>query len=166
MPNDAKSGAELLGILLEQHRFYINRNWQYFGAILLIDSLVLNAYRDLRNADSLVATISSTSVVLVAIFYHLINWTDMRVDRNAERIKLLPYGEIIERRQGLLEGLILWMKLGIVMAAVPHLFLSMQLNSWLVAGEAGILVLFIATSEILVRKARKRRIGELGTKTA
>ena len=158
MLNDAKPGTELIGFLLEQHRFYINRNWQYFGAILLIDSLVFNAYGDIRSADSLVATISSTSVVLVAIFYHLINWTDMRIDRNAERINRLSFGEIIEGRQGLLEGLILWMKLGVVMAAVPHLFLSMQLNPWLVVGEVGVLASFMIVSEIIVRKARKRQV--------
>lgn len=166
MPTDGRDSAELIGALLEHHRFYINRNWQYFGAILLIDSLVLNAYGDLQGDPNLVFAISTTSVVLVSIFYHLINWTDMRIDRNAARLNALEFGQLIESPRGLFEGLIPWMKLGVVVAAVPHFWLGGQLGPWVVAGEAGLLLLFMVTSELVVRRARRRPLGAINAKAA
>lgn len=150
--------AEVLGALLEQHRFYINRNWQYFGAILLIESLVLNAYADLRTVPGLLETVSLVSVGLIGIFYHLINWTDMRIDRNAERLNQFARGELIEPRRGTLEGLIPWMKTGTVLAVVPHLALSLDASLCFAIGILILLTLVVVLSERIVRHARRREL--------
>jgi hypothetical protein len=163
MASEVKVDLEFARALMEHHRFYITRNWQYFGAILLIDSLVFNAYADLRSDDDLVTTISLTSVALIGIFYHLINWTDMRIDRNAERINSFVGGELVEQRRDLLEGLIPWMKLGVVIAAIPHVVLAGHSGKWLMVVELGTLSLFMAASETVVRRARGRTVGVLQT---
>lgn len=166
MASAGRVTQELIGFLLEHHRFYINRNWQYFGAILLIDSLVLNAYGELNSNSPLVVAISSTSVLLVAIFYHLINWTDMRIDRNAYRLNALDFGELIESPKGRLEGLILWMKLGVVVAAAPHFWLAGQVCGWLTALQILVAALLVGTSERIVASARRRPVEGINAPAA
>jgi|CXWL01.1.fsa_nt_gi hypothetical protein len=154
--------TELLGILLEQHRHYINRNWQYFAAILLIDSVVFNSYGDLKDSPRLVATVSLSATAFVGIFYHLINWTDMRIDRNALRVNKLAEAVLVESPQGAFEGLIPWMKIGVVVAAIPHLFLAGEFGGGWLALELGLFIGTLVLSEVTVRRARMRPIVEIG----
>ena len=166
MPIDRSTGRELIGVLLEHHRFYINRNWQYFGAILLIDSLALNAYGELQGDSDLAAAISLTSVLLVSIFYHLINWTDMRIDRNAKRLNALGFGELVESPRGRLEGLIPWMKLGVLVAAAPHIWLAGQVCRWLCIAEVVLVTVLLGTSEHIVASTRRKPVEEINMPAA
>jgi hypothetical protein len=80
--------TELISSLLEHHRFYINRNWQFFGGILLVNSILLNSIGTLKSEPLQLTVVSFSFVLLIGTFYHLINWTNMRIDTNMEKIAI------------------------------------------------------------------------------
>ena len=104
--------------LLEHHRFYSNRHWQYFGAILLINSLLFTVIKDLAEY---IMVISYPSVLIITIFYHLINWTDMRIESNMKRINNLLDKPIYEP-DTLLENTINWSKAGVIIITFPYFY--------------------------------------------
>lgn len=144
-----------LGPRLEHHRFYVTRNWQYFGALLLINSVTLNAYDDIKGSTLLADAIGVSSLVLFAVLYHLINWTNMRIDMNMPHVnKLLSRPTPLPSRW--YEGLIAWMKGGMVALAIPYvaLLVSLERFSWIFGLTA--YVSLVSASELIVFRFRKR----------
>jgi hypothetical protein len=154
--NDANLSYELLPVLLEHHRFYINRNWQFFAALLVVDSVVLNAFDGLVRTPLLGAGVSLSSLALIGVFYHLINWTDLRIDLNVARINRIQSFELVPPPRHFLEGLIYWMKFGLFVLCLPHFLLAARTAWWLVPVGLFVLVVLVVVSEQVVRAARKR----------
>lgn len=70
---DGTVPKEFLQVLLEHHRFYVNRNWQFFAALLVVDAVALNAFDGLAKSALLGADVSLSSLVLIGVFYYLTN---------------------------------------------------------------------------------------------
>jgi hypothetical protein len=81
MNNDLNDNQrnELAAKFLERHRFYSNRLWQYFAAILLINSIVLGSFDKFEKNQGLAEAVSTMSIALIGIFYHLLKTTDFFV---------------------------------------------------------------------------------------
>ncbi len=154
--NDDKFATTLLPVLLEHHRFYVNRNWQFFAALLVVDSVVLNAFDGLARTALLGAGVSLSSLALIGVFYHLINWTDMRIDHNVARINRIQGFELVPPPIHRLEGLVQWMKVGLFVLCVPHFLLAARTAWWLVLIGVVILVTLVVVSELVVSAARRR----------
>ena len=139
-------------VFLEHHRFYSNRTWQYFGAILLINSLLLRTIKDLKDLPELVTLISYVSVIIIGIFYHLINWTDMRIDDNMKRVNQLLKQKIPEHKT-LLENSMNWSKFGIFVITIPYFYLTRTNYGW----HFQLYILIISFLTIVATSERTRR---------
>lgn len=140
-------------IFLEHHRFYSNRTWQYFGAILLINSLLFSTIKDLKDSPELITTISFMSVTIIGVFYHLINWTDMRIDNNMERVNKLMESPIPEHKTAL-ENTINWSKFGIFVITIPYFYLTLKNNN---SCLIFCLILIIFLSIIIISEITRKR---------
>lgn len=121
--NSKEDNKDKLSILMEHHRFYSNRTWQYFGAILTINSLIFNSLNGLKQESNLISVISFMSVFIIGIFYHLINWTDMRIENNMKRINELLESPIPEPKT-FLENSTNWSKAGILILTLPYSYIT------------------------------------------
>lgn len=142
-----------LEMFLEHHRFYSNRTWQYFGAILLINSLLFSAIKDLKDLPELITIASFMSITIIGVFYHLINWTDMRIDNNMERVNKLLENPIPEHRTTL-ENTINWSKFGIFVITIPYFYLTLKNNTSCLV-FCLLLIIFLAIIIISERTRRK-----------
>lgn len=137
---------------LEHHRFYSNRSWQYFGAVLLINSLILNVLKDLKDESYLIAILSFISIALIAVFYHLLNWTDMRIDMNMQRVN-----EMLEKKvpvpNTFLENSINWSKFAIIVLTLPYYFITQKYCQSMTL-TLGLAIFFLA---IILLSGRTRR---------
>jgi uncharacterized membrane protein len=128
MSKDENKGSEV-EVFLEHHRFYSNRTWQYFGAILFINSFLLSSIKDLKDLPVLITLISYVSVIIIGVFYHLINWTDMRIDDNMKRVTKLLEKKFPEHKT-LFENSMNWSKFGIFVITIPYFYLILTNYGW------------------------------------
>jgi hypothetical protein len=99
---------------LENHRGYVSRQWQYFATFILLNGLLVNAFKELGNSNqSLLLGLCIASILTSAVFFHLINWTYMRIYRNARKITETA-GESIVEMPNFWEGITPWLLLSII----------------------------------------------------
>jgi hypothetical protein len=88
--NNVLTDSEILKQRLTSHREYISRQWQYYAAFILLNGLLINAVKDLASTSVLLVTALGLAFITTsAVFFHLINWTQMRIHRNAIRVNQL-----------------------------------------------------------------------------
>jgi len=89
MPNSENDRAVELEILkqrLESHREYVSRQWQYYATFILLNGLIINAIKDLSTTASLtVRVLAMAFLISSGVFFSLVRWTNMRIERNAAR---------------------------------------------------------------------------------
>jgi uncharacterized membrane protein YesL len=152
-----RTDKELVATFLEHHRFYISRNWNYFGGILLVNSVIYNSFDKLVSNPLLLSSVTISALIVIAVFYHLINWTNMRIDTNMEKVNDLLEKYKTDFPESVLHGLINWMKLAITILTLPYFILAYQ--SSLIAFIMGIIIFvgLIITSEMTTRSFRKEK---------
>lgn len=129
---------EVLKQRLENHRGYIARQWHYYAAFILLNGLLINAVKDLAPINALLLiALGLAFVTTSAVFFHLINWTQMRIHRNAIRINELTDQNLIEIPNPY-EGVTPWLLFSILVFTVCWL-IWLFLNG-LVASLLGILL--------------------------
>jgi hypothetical protein len=105
---------EMLKERLENHRGYVSRQWQYFATFILLNGLLVNAFKELGASNqSLLLGLCIASILTSAVFFHLINWTYMRIYRNAGKIAEIA-GEPIVEMPNFWEGITPWLLLSII----------------------------------------------------
>lgn len=93
----AQGSSLFLQERIQMHRDYISRQWQYFATDIVLNSLLINAVKDLSTARPLLlAMLGIASIVTSGVFFHLINWTNMRINRNAGKINELAEENLVE----------------------------------------------------------------------
>jgi hypothetical protein len=121
MPNSENDHAVELEILkqrLENHREYVSRQWQYYATFILLNGLIINAVKDLSITASLaVRVLAMAFVISSGVFFYLVRWTNMRIQRNAaktnELAQKLATQNLIEIPRTS-EGITPWMLVSIV----------------------------------------------------
>jgi hypothetical protein len=115
---DTTLRKEMLTHRLKNHREYVTRQWQYFASFILLNGLLINAIKDLGAANPLLVTVLGLAFITAsAVFFHLINWTDMRIHRNAKCVNQLAGQDLIEL-PGPTEGITTWLLFSIVIFAL------------------------------------------------
>jgi hypothetical protein len=95
--NNPSLTPEILKQRFDNHREYVSRQWQYYATFILLNGLLINAVKDLGAIDPLLVTALGLAFVTTsAVFFHLINWTKMRIHRNAVKINGLAGQSLIE----------------------------------------------------------------------
>ncbi|MCG2784919.1 MAG: hypothetical protein L6461_07405 [Anaerolineae bacterium] len=152
----------LIAPLMEHHRFYVNRNWQFFGGILLVNSILLNSIDTLLKEHLQLVVISFSFVLLIGTFYHLINWTNMRIDTNMAKINALTGKYKTESPSSPFEGMISWMKFAIIVLTLPYYFFAYTVSIYVVAGLVLSFLVLVMISEVTTRKFLKKMKGSEG----
>jgi hypothetical protein len=148
--------SQLVSSLLEHHRFYINRNWQFFAGILLVNSILLGSIDSLLKEPVQLVVVSFSSVLVIGTMYHLINWTNMQIDTNMVKVNNLIGEYKIEFPVSFFEGLINWMKFAIIILTLPYYFLVYSISIYIVVALVVSFLLLIFISEITTRRFLKR----------
>lgn len=82
---------------MENHRAYVNRQWQYFAAYLIFNGFILNVVKELYDkSQELSSLLVLSSIIISGVSFHLIHWTKMRIYRNAVHINNLSQRVIFE----------------------------------------------------------------------
>ena len=106
--------VEILKQRLENHRGYVSRQWQYFGTFILLNGLLVNAFKELGTSNqSPLLGLCVASILTSAVFFHLIDWTHMRIYRNAKRIAEIA-GEPIVEMPNFFGGITPWLLLSVL----------------------------------------------------
>lgn len=151
--------STLISSLMEQHRFYVNRNWQFFGGILLVNSILLNSIDSLLKAPLQLVVVSLSFVLLIGTFYHLINWTNMRIDTNMEKVNELSGKYKTNFPTSPFEGMINWMKFAIVVLTLPYYFLTYTVSQYVVAALVFSFLALVVISEVTTFRFSKKIKG-------
>lgn len=139
---------EILTQRLQSHREYISRQWQYYAAFLLLNGLVVNAIKELGTATPvLVIALGIATVATSGVFFHLVNWANMRIFRNAVKINELAGQALIEIPKAN-EGITPWLLFSIMTFTLCWLVWLFQVG--FLASLLGLLLfLFIVGNSIL-----------------
>lgn len=94
----ASQDEQFISERITNHREYISRQWQYFAAFILLNGILLNAIKELSKEEDRVflLVVSVASVITAGVFLHLVNWTRMRIYRNAHYLHSVVGRRIIE----------------------------------------------------------------------
>ncbi len=119
---------EILKQRLENHRDYVSRQWQYFATFILLNGLLVNAFKELGpNNQNLLTGLCIASILTSAVFFHLINWTYARISRNAEKIAEVA-GEPIVEMPRFFEGITPWLQFSILTFSTGWIMWLYQVN--------------------------------------
>lgn len=119
---------EIFNQRMESHRAFVSRQWQYFAAYLLLNGFLLNAAKDLIEAESaLLFALTLASIITSGVFFHLIGWTRMKIFRNAWKIEVIAGREVIEL-PGRMEGITPWLQIAVVSFTACWIYWSWQLG--------------------------------------
>ncbi|MBC7818663.1 MAG: hypothetical protein IAG10_17375 [Planctomycetaceae bacterium] len=81
----------------EYHHHLETRRWQCFAAFLLLNSVLLNAFKDIQAADPMFRIALPVSVIVAtAVFMRLIGRTRLRMRENAVALNKLAEERILD----------------------------------------------------------------------
>lgn len=147
---------ELIAALLEHHRFYVNRNWNFFGGILLVNSIIFNSIDKILADYTLLSGLAISAILVIGVFYHLINWTDLRIEMNMEKVNELMKKYKTPFPKSVFEGMINWMKFAIFILTIPYFFFLNRVNLILLICGIVIFLIMLLISEVVTRKFKKK----------
>jgi len=155
--NNHSVELEILKHRLENHRQYVSRQWQYYATFVLLNGLALNAVKEQYAASSVARTLAIAFAITSAVFFYLVRWTDMRIQRNAVKInelaRKLASQDLIEL-PGKFEGITIWVLVSIVAFTVCWLIWLLSVSRKIGLVSAFLFILIVANSLLSTPKTR------------
>jgi hypothetical protein len=154
--NNLPLPSEMLKQRFDNHREYVSRQWQYYATFILLNGLLINAVKDLGATDALLVTALGLAFVTTsAVFFHLINWTKMRIHRNAVRINELTRQSLIETPKWH-EGIAPWLLFSILVFTICWL-IWLSRSGWVALLLGVFLFVFIVGNSLLSTRRWEKR---------
>jgi hypothetical protein len=155
--SDLSLTSEVLKQRSDNHREYVSRQWQYYATFILLNGLLINAVKDLGAINALLVTALGLAFVTTsAVFFHLINWTKMRIHRNAVRINELTGQSLIEIPEWH-EGIAPWLLFSILVFTICWLIWLFR-SGWAALSLGVFLFVFIVVNSLLSTRRWEKRM--------
>lgn len=155
--NNLSLTSEILKHRSDNHREYVSRQWQYYATFILLNGLLINAVKDLGAINALLVTALGLAFVTTsAVFFHLINWTKMRIHRNAIRINELTEQSLIEIPKWH-EGIAPWLLFSILIFTICWLIWLFR-SGWVALLLGVFLFIFIVGNSLFSTRRWEKRI--------